>query len=181
VPVLDLVGASNVRHKLRGLGTNATSSLRMALRPMLQLTRRAWDEATQKCARAGHGHIMDGVEVILVEYAGKESYTARCWDDDRIFINVPRLAQQSNPARVLCHEYGHRVWFHCLSRVQRTVWLASYAEAKKKGELISSYSSTAATEDFAEVFATRVMCGKEKLPGPSRARWDRLIHAGTER
>jgi len=124
---------------------------------------------------------MDGVEVILVEYTGRESYTARCWDDDRIFINVPRLAEQAKPARVLVHEYGHRVWFHCLSHSQRSVWLSTYAHAKKNGQLISSYSSTAATEDFAEVFATRVMCGKNRLPPPSRARWDRLLSAGVDR
>ena len=34
---------------------------------------------------------MDGVEVMLLDRA---PYTARCWDDDRVWINLPLFGEE---------------------------------------------------------------------------------------
>ncbi len=110
------------------------------------------------------GHLMDGVEVMLLDRA---PYTARCWDDDRVWINLPLFGEEPNGGvDALVHEFGHRVWFQCLSEKQQDQWGKSWVETKKRptprwtGECsgtISGYACTSDLEDFAEVFQAVVL------------------------
>ena len=81
-------------------------------------------------------------------------YTARCWDDDRVWINLPLFGEEPNGGvDALVHEFGHRVWFQCLSEKQQDQWGKSWVETKKRptprwtGECSGTISGYACTSD----------------------------------
>ena len=65
----------------------------------------------------------------------------------------------------LVHEFGHRVWFKCLSPEQQDEWTKSWNEAKRRpaprwtecSGTITGYACTNDLEDFAEVFQAVVL------------------------
>jgi len=132
----------------------------------------AWARARKVLASAGGvchcgnrwGHLMNGVDVMLLDRA---PYTARCWDDDRVWINLPLFGDEPDGGvGALVHEFGHRVWFQCLSPEQQTQWAKSWNEAKKRptpqwtgqcSGTITGYACTSDLEDFAEVFQAMVL------------------------
>jgi len=144
---------------------------------------RAWARARRVLASAGGlchcgnrwGHLMDGVEVTLLD---RSAYTARCWDDDRVWINLHRFAdEEDGGVDALVHEFGHRVWFQCLSRKQQNAWGQSWRKVKKLSTprwsgkcsgTVSSYACTSALEDFAEVFVAVI---RGRADGPNWDRW----------
>ena len=152
-----LVGAKRVLLRL-------TNPRHADLDRNIELVERGWDSARRILTRAngicgcGHRwkHLMDGVEVMLLD---RSPYTARCWDDDRVWINLPKFSEEVDRAAVLVHEFMHRVWFQCLSREQQDRWLKSWKETKKRPSprwatcsgTVSSYACTDDIEDFAEV------------------------------
>jgi hypothetical protein len=132
----------------------------------------AWARARKLLVGAGGlchcgnrwGHLMDGVEVMLLDRA---PYTARCWDDDRVWINLPLFSvEPDGGVGALVHEFGHRIWFQCLSDKQQAQWTKSWQEAKKRpaprweggcSGTVSGYACTSDLEDFAEVFQAMVL------------------------
>jgi hypothetical protein len=137
----------------------------------IQKVESAWARARKVLVGAGGlchcgnrwGHLMDGVEVMLLDRA---PYTARCWDDDRVWINLPLFAEEPDGGvGALVHEFGHRIWFQCLSPEQQAAWAKSWQEAKKRPSprwegqcsgTVSGYACTSDLEDFAEVFQAMV-------------------------
>jgi len=132
----------------------------------IEKVEQAWARARRVLASVGGichcgkrwGHLMDGVEVTLLD---RSPYTARCWDDDRIWINLPLFGGEANGVDALVHEFGHRVWFQCLSDEQQARWGKSWNEIKKRptpqwsgqcSGTVSGYACTSDLEDFAEVF-----------------------------
>jgi hypothetical protein len=150
----------------------------------------AWAKARKALASAGGlchcgnrwGHLMNGVEVTLLD---RSPYTARCWDDDRVWINLPFFAEETDGGvGALVHEFGHRVWFQCLSQEQQDQWTRSWNEARKRptprwtGECsgtISGYACTSDLEDFAEVFKAVVM---GEVDPYNRKRWVEVCGCG---
>ena len=161
-PRLD--GARHVRFRL-------TNPRHAELARNVEKVEKAWARARQLLASAGGlchcgnrwGHLMDGVEVMLLDRA---PYTARCWDDDRVWINLPLFGEEPDGgAEALVHEFGHRVWFQCLSPEQQDEWTKSWNEAKRRpaprwtecSGTITGYACTNDLEDFAEVFQAVVL------------------------
>ena len=161
-PTLD--GAKSVKFKL--------SNPRHAdLTRNIDRVARAWKQARRVLSAVGGvchcgkrwKHLMDGVEVTLLD---RSAYTARCWDDDRVWINLPRFADEADGGvDALVHEFGHRVWFQCLSDKQQDAWGRSWREVKKRASprwpgkcsgTVSSNACTSDLEDFAEVFVAAV-------------------------
>lgn len=138
----------------------------------IQKVEGAWARARKVLVGAGGlchcghrwGHLMDGVEVMLLDRA---PYTARCWDDDRVWINLPLFSEEPDGGvGALVHEFGHRIWFKCLSPEQQADWAKSWHEAKKRpaprwegqcSGTVSGYACTSDLEDFAEVFQAMVL------------------------
>jgi hypothetical protein len=159
-----LQGAKSVRFQLDGRH-------HADVRDQVEVVEDAWREARRILSRAGGlchcgnrwGHLMNGVEVTLLD---KAPYTARCWDDDRLLIHLKKFSEEPDGGvGVLVHEFGHRVWFQCLSREQQDEWTASFKKAKSRckssqrtrcGGLVSDYAYEDDLEDFAETFRTLV-------------------------
>jgi hypothetical protein len=153
------------------------------LEPQMKFVENAWRGARQKLQGAGGfcgcgskwPHIMNGVEVTLVD---KAPYTARCWDDDRLFIHLKRFSEEKDGGvPVIVHEFGHRVWFQCLDHEARDIWKQSFLHAKKQtparwgnacGGVVSEYACTDELEDFAEVFRMLVY---GKIDSFNQQRW----------
>ena len=136
----------------------------------IQKVESAWARARKVLAAAGGlchcgnrwGHLMDGVEVMLLD---RSPYTARCWDDDRVWINLPLFGEEADGGvGALVHEFGHRIWFQCLSREQQAEWAKSWKKVQKRSTprwgkcsgTVSEYACTSDLEDFAEVFQAMV-------------------------
>ena len=124
-----LQGAKAVRFQLNGRHHADVSG-------QVEVVEDAWRDARRILSRAGGlchcgnrwGHLMNGVEVTLLD---KAPYTARCWDDDRLLIHLKKFSEEPDGGvGVLVHEFGHRVWFQCLSREQQDEWTASFKKAK---------------------------------------------------
>jgi hypothetical protein len=101
---------------------------------------------------------MDGMSVTLID---KSNFVARCWDDDRLLVNLLKFLHEIDGGATLVHEFGHRIWFQCLDRRAQDRWYKSWLAAKQKrsarggptcGALVSEYACTDEIEDFAEVF-----------------------------
>jgi hypothetical protein len=173
-PHLD--GARNVYFRL-------TNPQHADLGRHIEKVERGWAAARKTLASVGGichcgnrwGHLMNGVDVMLLD---KAPYTARCWDDDRVWINLPLFHDEPNDGvDALIHEFGHRVWFQCLSREQQDRWAASWRETKKRkaplwsgqcSGTISGYACTSDLEDFAEVFLAVV---RGRVDEHNRKRW----------
>jgi hypothetical protein len=156
----------------------------------IQKVEKAWARARQVLSKIGGichcgdrwGHLMNGVEVTLLD---RSPYTARCWDDDRVWINLPLFSEESDGGvEALVHEFGHRVWFQCLSREQQDKWRQSWVKAKQRPNprwtgqcsgTISGYACTSDLEDFAEVFLAIVM---GRVDEHNRQRWTEVCGCG---
>lgn len=113
-----------------------------------------WHGAQDKLRRAGFLKASLGMEVMLLDHA---PYTARCWDDDRLWIHVRKLAKEDDRgASVLVHEFGHRIWFQHLSDAQREAWWRGFDASRKTCSLVSAYACTDELENFAEVFRAHI-------------------------
>lgn len=152
-----LPGASRVATRVR--------SGKMLASADLDVVRRSWIGSASICARHGWHRAMHGVSVTLRDHA---AYVAQFYDDDRLIICVPLLAKHPEPVGVLVHEFGHRVWFRCLTEAQRVAWRNGWRDASARGALVSEYAETNEIEDFAEVFRA---LAEGKLDAANRRRW----------
>ena len=180
-PRLD--GARNVYFRL-------TSPQHADLARNIEKVERGWAAARRVLASAGGlchcgnrwGHLMNGVDVTLLD---KAPYTARCWDDDRVWVNLPLFHDEPNDGvDALVHEFGHRVWFQCLTEEQQDRWAASWRQTKKRptprwagqcSGTISGYACTSDLEDFAEVFLAVV---RGRVDEHNRKRWQEVCGCG---
>ncbi len=81
---------------------------------------------------------------------------------DGIFEDAPpritlRLPAGTAPdVATFAHEYGHYVWFHRLSKDDRSAYEGLYNRQKDAHRLITPYAQTNAEEGFAEAFSAYV-------------------------
>lgn len=155
-----LQGAKKVQIRL-------TNKHHADLDEQIEVVKDAWDDAHRILERAGGlcgcgrrwGHMMNGMNVTLLD---KAPYTARCWDDDRLLIHLKKFSEEEDGGvGVLVHEFGHRVWFQCLTDEQREAWRKGYTKLKSNsrprwgsscGGVVSEYACTDDLEDFAETY-----------------------------
>jgi len=151
------------------------------LRGEIQIAATAWTVARARLRSRGWKSGAEGVEIILV--ADRTDYTARFWDDDRLFIHVEKLAMHGrsrldglSATAVIVHELGHRVWFQCLNEANRHAWARHWKELKRggrvhgstSGRFVSTYAKTDPMEDFAECFRAIIL--EERMSAENRAR-----------
>jgi hypothetical protein len=171
-----LQGVKKIQYRLHGKN-------HPQIEQQVQFVEKAWNAAHQKLQGAGGlcgcgskwPHLMNGVTVTLTD---KAPYTARCWDDDRLFIHLKKFSQETDGGvGVLVHEFGHRVWFQCLDHEKRDIWKQSFKQAKSRpsprwgnacGGVVSEYACTDELEDFAEAFRMLVY---GKLDAYNMGRW----------
>jgi len=95
---------------------------------------------------------------------------------DVILLNAPKMLIRSGKIprfvalKHLYHEIGHRIFYSLPFQWQ--AWYESEFESKGK-KSVTSYGSTKAQEDFAEIFAT--ICRSENVPPDMLDRFDTVV------
>lgn len=129
---------------------------------------RAWAAMRATLARKNLKTVPRGITLVFTD---AQKFYARYWSDDVLCVNLETTLKK-DPAGILVHELGHRVWFQGMTQRTRGAWGEDHAQKKNAGGAFATgYAKESAIEDHAEHFRLDM---QGKLTGAARVRYLRL-------